>query len=240
MIRHRQTNYQGFTIIELLLAMSFVSVMLLGIAITVMQIGSIYNKGLTMKSVDQAGRTLSDDMRRTLSGSEPFVIDDGSYRTQRHPETDAGEPSDGGRLCTGTYSYIWNTGRALASGHVVNEYDDSRSQKEIRFVRIRDGGGSYCADPAKKIVAVEATEILAEGDSNLAVQTLSIKKLTSNASIGQALYRVQVELGTNNQDALDTVSMTCKPPSEAASLLEFCSINRFDFTAQAGNRGGQS
>lgn len=246
MIRHQANRIEGFTIIELLLAMTFVSVLLLGIAMTVIQIGSIYNKGLTMRSVDQAGRALSDDIRRTLSQGQPFVVNSSSFYIGRLPATDRSALPDGGRLCTGLYSYIWNSGEALAKQKLLNEYVSANSatqtdtNNEIRFIRVQDGGGQYCADPSRPIEKSRATELLATKNGDLAVQDFSIDQLSpTDNPLGQALYRIKLVIGTNNQDALDTMDMSCRPPADDKSLQDFCAINRFDFTAQAGNKGGQ-
>ena len=54
----------GFTIIELTLAMAFISVLLLSIVMTAIQAGRIYNRGAVLRSVNQAGRDVSDTLRR--------------------------------------------------------------------------------------------------------------------------------------------------------------------------------
>lgn len=233
-------SQQGFTIIELLVAMAFVSMLLLGIALTVIQVMNIYNKGLTMKAVDQAGRAVSADIRQTLSQSQPFSTD-AALQLQRYPDSDTDSP-DGGRLCTGLYTYVWNYGKSM--DHPINTYRVGDS--EIRFARVRDNGAQYCANPTRPIEQADATELLSAGDRNLAIQSFTITRLANDPSIGQALYRIVMEIGTNNQDALqraqalDTIDTTCRPPSDDSSLQDFCAVNQFDFTAQAGNKGGAS
>ena len=241
----RINNQSGFTIIELLLAMAFISVLLVGVAVTVIQISSIYNKGLTMKSVDQVGRDVSTDIRATLAQSQPFSVEANSSSSglREIPRQDQ-NGSGGGRLCTGTYTYVWNYGSAIVSGNSVNKY--SSSDDEIRFARVHDNGGQYCADPTKAIEKHDATELLSAGDKDLAIQSFSIKQLANDSNLSQALYRVVIEIGTNNQDALqqkqslDTMDTTCKPPNDDSSLQDYCAVNQFDFTATAGNRGGAS
>lgn len=232
------SRHYGFTIIELLVAMSFVSMLLLAIAVTVIQISNIYSKGMTMKSVDQSGRTISNDIRQTLSQSRPFNIDT-AFRLQRYPESELNSP-DGGRLCTGVYTYVWNFGKSLTAP--INQY--SESTESIRFARVRDSEGGYCADPNRAIEKADATELLASEGQDLAIQSFSVKQLANDPSLGQSLYRIVMEIGTNNQDALQqartitSIDTSCKPPSDDASLQNFCAVSQFDFTAQAGNRGG--
>ena len=239
-MNHEANNSsKGFTLIELLLAMTFVTVLLIVIAMTVIQIANIYNKGLTMKAVDQAGRLISEDMRRTLANSQPLNIDS-DVKFQRYPNTPQ-DTYDGGRLCTGQYSYVWNFGQSMDDP--INKY--ATGSDEIRMVRVRDNGGQYCANQLKKIINNDATELLSAGDRDLAIQSFSISHLSDDATIGQALYRIVIEIGTNNQDALmqteslDTIDTSCRPPSDDASLQDYCAVNQFDFTAQAGNGGGK-
>lgn len=239
----RQSNRAGFTLVELLMAMTFVSMLMLGIAVTVIQISNIYNKGLTMRAVDQAGRAISQDIRQTLAGAEPFNID-----TAFHEQSDQGF-TYGGRLCTGTYSYIWNYGRALSSENQQakkNEYDSAGDP--IRFIRVRDNGGQYCAagNIDNKIRKEDnPIELLAAGAEDLALQSFKITQLANDPSLGQALYHVVVEIGTNNQSTLQqeqtltTLDTSCRPPSDNSALQEFCAVNQFDFTVQVGNKGVQ-
>ncbi len=232
----------GFTIVELLLAMTFVAILLLVIAITVIQIGNMYNRGLTLRSVDQSGRVITADIRRTINQSQPFSLEN-NYLSQKNPDSELSEP-DGGRLCTGTYTYVWNIGKAIAAGSPVNVYDNG--EEEIRLARVKDNGGVYCllANATEPIIKDDAVELLSGGDVNLAIQSLSIEEIPSTFNVGQALYRIVLEIGTNDQDAinqdvtLNSIDTSCKPPSDDDSNLDFCAVNKFDFTALAGSKGG--
>lgn len=235
----------GFTIIELMMAMAFISVLLVVITMTIIQIGNIYNKGLTMRAVNQSGTTISTDIRQTLSSSQPFDVTKAFFLQSQNGgvTTNVGD-AVAGRLCTGTYSYIWNFGKSSTS---VNAYENS--DKKIGFVRVRDNGAQYCANLGSKIAdsdQADPREFFATDDASLAIQSFSITKLATDTALSQALYNIVFEVGTNDADALqreqhiDTIDTTCKPPSDASALQNYCAVNRFDFTAQAGNRGGAS
>jgi len=230
---------RGFTIIELLLAMSFIAVLLLTMAITVIQIGNMHNKGMTFRNVDQASRIITSDIRRVVGQSEPFPLEN-NVVTQKHPGSPVDDP-DGGRFCTGDYTYVWNFGKSL--NNPINKYETGDDQ--IRFVRVRDKGGAYCADPARSIRNNDATELLAANGRDLAVQSFVVELITPDDNTGQAIYFFSMQVGTNNQDAIErtadpilTINATCKPPSEGMGLQNFCAVNQFDFTAVAGNKGG--
>ncbi len=250
-----RSRVNGFTLVELMLAMAFVSMLLLAIAMTVMNIMHIYTKGLTMKAVNQAGREVVTDMKRTVgegqvftiaSGADPvnsdygrqspFILQDasGNFVSKGTDNSD----SHGGRFCTGNYSYVWNTGRYVPAQ--VNHYADAT--KQLRLVRVEDGGGTYCSNP-KKDIPDGATELLSEAD--LAVQNFHIEQLSSGLASGQALYRFTIRLSSANPDAVikaeDGGALTtlgeCQPPSADIGLEDFCSVNDFVFTVNVSSIG---
>ena len=224
---YRNHRRQGFTLIELMLAMTFLSVLLLAIAMTVIQVSNIYTRGLTLKEVNQAGRAISAELKSGISGSAPFAIPGAKYVQQTW----------GGRLCVGQYSYIWNYGATLnnpsADGTNSNVY--SNSTNKIRFVKVPDSSGMYCSISAKAIDSNGAVEMLASGDRDLAIHSFSIVNDSTDARSSQGLYSISYVLGTNNQTALMPGTTSCRPPTDSASDLNYCSINRFDIVARAMN-----
>ena len=102
---------KGFTLIELMLAMGFVSALLIAVAMTVIQIANIYNRGITLKDVNQAGRSIASELQRSIAGSASFNIDSGVG--SRYIQQSLNGKNAGGRLCIGQYSYIWNYGSAI-------------------------------------------------------------------------------------------------------------------------------
>ncbi len=239
-----QSNNQskaGFTIIELMIAMAFIALLLLAIAAAVMQIGAIYNKGVTMKSVNQAGRLIVADMKRTIGETQPFEVI-AAYKPHDHNQGSTNTVDyDGGRLCTGIYTYVWNIGRHVdidVPASQINKYGGANSDKQLRLVRVRDNGGQYCKGEATGVIQFsDATELLSEG--NLAVQAFAIERVTDNMSSGTAVYSISIVVSDANQEAIDTVDNTCKAPSEDATYQNYCAVNEFVFTARAGNKGGQ-
>lgn len=228
-------SISGFTIIELMLAMTFISVLLVGVAMTTIQISNIYTKGITLKSVNQAGRGVSEDVQRNISASAPFEL---SGANTQHISDRPG----GGRLCLGRYTYAWNYGVALRDNAPYNVYDSS--SEPIRFIRVSDPGSTYCANPNSQIAYGSGDnrpiELLAEGDLNLAVHQFTINsnvQTAQNNRISQQLYRVSFTIGTNEQATLATGDTQCKPPDSDADGLGgmYCAVNRFEITARAGN-----
>lgn len=229
----------GFTLVELMLAMTFISVLLLAIAMTTIQISNIYNKGITLREVNQAGRAVTTDIGRSIAGSIPFDVT---------PKTDDSEATanskyvvrdGGGRLCLGSYTYAWNYGSAIKGGQgapsVFNTYEDGQA---VRFVKVSDANGALCATPTTPIIRANAVDLISSGDRELAVHAFSITKTAEDASIGQALYAISMTIGTNDQAQLTTNDASCRPPAEEVGAENYCAVNQFDIIARAGNRSG--
>lgn len=231
---NRVDKRQGFTLIELMLAMGFVSALLIAVAMTVIQIANIYNRGITLKDINQAGRSLSSELQRSISNSSSFNINAGIG--SRYIVQDWG-----GRLCLGQYSYIWNYGDAIQTGDVTRLNVYSNSTAQIRFVKVLDSNTSYCSDASTKIDSTNAVELLNVGEHNLAMHSfvISTSNTAGDTKTGQQLYSVEFLIGTNDQTALTfdsgTGAVICKAPSESGSDPAYCSVNQFNIVARAGN-----
>ena len=224
MNRHSNTH-KGFTLIELMLSMAFISVMLMAIALCILQMSTIYTRGETLRQVNQASRVIATDMQRTFGGADASSV-----------RTDVVESN--GRLCTGQFTYIWN-GPPSDDGspkYPNNQYEGNTN--EIRFIRITDSGAVYCTNPNQRIDAATArpVELLVAGDRTLQVRKLTVTSGREGALTGQRLYTMNVMLGTDSVGTIDTTTDSCKPPSDLESDLTFCAINEFSITVRAGMR----
>ena len=227
-----QQSNTGFTIVELMLAMTFISLLLMGIALTTIQISNIYNKGITLREVNQVGRSISEDVNKTISQTNPFNIDGG-------PNTDYISSDAGGRLCAGNYTYVWNLAETLRStspGTVTgyNKYI-SPNTEQIRLVKVNDPGGSLCRNPESDIDSSKSVELLNSSDRNLAIHKFAVVKSTEDTLTNQALYAMNIIIGTNDDSQLDTSNNVCKPPSDGAGNEDYCSVNEFNIVVRAGN-----
>lgn len=233
-------NKQGFTLIELMLAMTFIAVLLVAIAMTTIQISAIYNKGITLREVNQAGRAVSDEMQRSIASVVPFDVtpnkDNSATETSKYVVRDGG-----GRLCLGRYTYVWNYGSSIAgvdgAPTLFNEYDDNTP---VRFAKVNDPSGSLCTTTDQPIVRADATEMLTSGDRELVVHDLVVTSSASDAVTGQAIYAISIVIGTNDDDQLETNDRSCKPPASGAGKENYCSVNQFDIIARAGNKTGRN
>jgi type II secretory pathway pseudopilin PulG len=238
---NRVDRTKGFTLIELMLAMSFLAALLLAIALTIIQISTIYNHGLTLKDVNDAGATISADLQSSVSQSAPFSVTSGAG-SHFITETTSGVTT-GGRLCLGEYSYIWNFGIALSNNSPsLNVYSDSTAP--IYFVRVLDPGANYClnASLAKyaKIASSGATDLLTQGDHGLVAQTFIIDSSSTGVDLqtGEQLYSIEFSIGTNEQTAFEkdaNGNLTCRPAGDVKSDTAYCAITTFDIVVKAGS-----
>jgi prepilin-type N-terminal cleavage/methylation domain-containing protein len=229
----------GFTLIELMLAMTFISILLVAIAMTTIQIGNIYNKGITLREVNQAGRSVSEELQRSIASSAPF---DATPKKDDSPQTAASKyvvRDGGGRLCLGDYTYAWNYGKVLADSGTAafNRYDDS-DRSAVHFAKVTDPSGALCATPETVIPKAKSTELLSSGDRDLVVHSFALTKTSDDPNANQALYSISMIIGTNDTAQLTTDDASCKPPSENVGDENYCSVNQFDIVARAGNKAG--
>jgi len=248
---------KGFTLIEMVISMGFVSFLLIAIAMTIIQIGDTYNRGITLKDVNQVGLSVSKELQDSISQSTPFIADPGVGSSYKYISKDSTALTSyikqdyGGRLCTGRYSYVWNYGKSLndaAAAHStsnLNTYEVPNASKEIKLVKVYDLGGNYCTNAAKAVVISDATELLESGEHDLALHDFSVISPESNGGIQtldtktrQALYNLSFVIGTNDSNALSPSigsNTACRPPKDVLSDPSYCSVAQFNIVARAGN-----
>jgi len=106
---HHNKKNNGFTLIELMLAMTFVAFILVFMSLTLVQMLRTYDKGVSMKQINQAGRSIVDDISQSIRSQLPGDIDTTNVA--------------GGTLCVGSTMYVWNplyAGTALNGSTTVN------------------------------------------------------------------------------------------------------------------------
>jgi type II secretory pathway pseudopilin PulG len=221
----------GFTLVELMLSMAFLAMLLLAIAYLVLQISSIYNKGLTLKSVNETGQLVTSDIQRTLNTANPLAVRDAKD-----------SPVTGGRVCVGSYVYAWNYGRSLDEANPMNIYASrAETVRLVKFQAVSDV--DYCTpvdDNRFEPVPDDAAELIASRGSNLAVHEPFVfigRQVTGDVS--QSIYEISMVLGTDEdsisspEDGIISGNGCVVPKSTIDD--QYCAVNTFKFTARAGN-----
>ena len=244
---------RGFTLIELMLSMTFVAVLLLTIAMTVVQMGTIYNRGMTIKEVNQSARDVADDLRRSVQATGVFAVDPSGADTTdlvRLKRSVAGvNVPVTGRLCLGNYSYLWNTATAPDTDRSRYLNASGTPTDAINFVKVADTGKKYCAkntDGAllyKDILNADisnSTELLKAGDRNMRVLSFDVTTTPSSYDpiSGQRLYQVLYTLGTGEISSMVItagIPTTCLPPNDTNATPAYCNVQQFGIVLRAGN-----
>ena len=219
---------QGLTLIELMLAMTFISILLLSITMVGIQAGRMYSRGVVLRDVNQAGRDISDMFRRDFLQANVGKINITGLRVPNN------ENWTTGRLCLGAHSYVWNNPKYLDDPSLLGANRLFKVDgNPINLVRVvdadgglckRDGSGRYpeTVDMAKSSNLLRS---ISSGDGSIGIHNVTLEKITSDSS-REALYRLTFTLGTSKMSEIRNSS--CKAPDETDSNFEFCAINKFE------------
>lgn len=232
-----QRSKQGFTLIELMLAMSFVSILLVSIAMLTIQISNLYTQGLTMKEINQAGTEVSTEIKRTMA--QAYVSGIKSRQDSEGRQV----------LCTGEYSYIANNPTDLEDEDLptppLTLLKIPGTTSNVRLAKVRDSGGVLCS-PTQVLsssLLSDAVELLGGGDRRLVVSELQLlpdqatinasPELKANFDDNRMLYTVNMILRTGAEDEL--LDGQCRPPADTSSNTQYCAINNFNIVVRVGN-----
>lgn len=211
----RQDKQQGFTLVELMLAIAFVAFIILFTVLAVMQVMRTYNKGIAVKEINQTARVTVEDMSRVIRGSSSIVT----------------SALSNGRVCLGGISYVWNT-----QGGSANKYD-SAGNPSVTLARVDDSGGAMCVlvgASYPNVPAAKATSLLSD---RAWVQILDITVNTPNN-----LATITLQLSTPEDSASpaieDPFPAAPSNPSDPATWVrckgtpgaEFCAVATFTTT----------
>lgn len=243
----------GFTLIELTLAMTFISVLLLAIVMTAIQAGRTYNKGIVLQSVNQSGTHISDTLRRDFLQADARRIAPGTTGVVISLKNGGAER--GGRFCLGDYSYVWNTPEVVNKlpadmKGITTIQTPTGPGEPINFVRVTDPGASLCvpngvgAYPTQlnsanvtHMLKPKATKATGASEVVLAIHQMTVapavQQTNPDGTVSRdSIYAVSFVLGTSETGEINTANQSCKPPNDTAANDEFCAINKFEMIAR--------
>lgn len=223
-------QHKGFTLVELTLSISFIAILLLAIAMFIIQLSGIYNKGLTLREANQGGQFVSSEIQRTLNQTYSSAVEAVSF-------SDAGRES-GGRLCAGGTVYAWNYPDTTDST-AVNKIKDSAGKEsaDVRFAKFSGSVNKYCRQQGGlwEPLPNSAIELLAGGNANIALHSFSLERLDVIEDTSQTIYTVTMVVGTPSEGLVtEGNSRRCKAAGRNDD--SWCAVNEFTFTARSGNK----
>lgn len=216
-------SIRGFTLVELNLAMVFVAILVVGVAATTISVTKINQRGIMLKTINQTGREVVDQLRRDIAAA-------------RTDQVQFVSPVGGvGRLCLGSVSYVFNTAEALHSspGTLIRDTTQAGSPA-ITLVRMDDKDGVWCAQSGgvftkNQVVATDAPiELLQTDLLPVAVHEMDVRSLaqTVDGNTAQGLIMITLLLGTNEANTIET-SGACKPPTDHQADFDNCAVREF-------------
>lgn len=227
MNREYRKSKSGFTIIELTLAMTAISVLMLILVLSTMQLVSIFNKGITLKRVNQSGRTVGAELQNSLRHANPAQLD------VRKSTLSGRVVIDG--VCIGNTSYIWNiyvSDPSNPSNQLSTSirYDDG---SRVGLAKVADPSMQVCKnldDSSYRVPKNASKELIGDG---LVVREPTSVALTPGGGGGR-LVSVTFTLSTDNIEDID--DSTGRSTCSGGQVHDFCALNTFLVTAYA--RGG--
>ncbi len=201
-----KTRAQGFTLVELMLAMAFLGFLLLFIVVAMIQLIGTYNKGLAYKEINQAGRTITEELTRNIRTSGSAAVN--SQYVAR------------GRLCVAGQAYIWNSPTTAP----LNQYQNTNEAID-GVIRVPDTAGQYCSGDATPPAVDRSQEtVLARGN-------VQIRELTAKSADNGRLITLNILFSTSGDNAPPNGSNECLP----GRLGEYCAVAAFDITVANRN-----
>lgn len=273
---------KGFTIIEITLAMTFLAILMVSIATLIMRVTNIYQKGLAMRAINATGTEIIEDITRTV-GAASYLVDihsqdaelggngvmeyDNNYKLVEkyyYDYTVYNESHNGknfnvqyfGVLCTGDYSYIWNTARALDPDFTTKNFITVNGEK-VKMVRVYDREQTQCnkdkngsvANLAKRnylpvtinVPADNVVELINNDEMDLALYEFNITPATQSAITRQSFISANFILATRqggininaNGDFCRGEDNEFKDEYEG-TMFNYCAVNKFSFSARTG------
>lgn len=170
----------GFTLVELSISIAFIAILSITITLLTTNIVASYQRGITIKQINTTGTDIINDIKSSIANSSAKNLTDlcgSTYADEttrmkcendkaqnfislsRQAEVNLNGESIGtmpvyGAFCTGTYSYIWNSGYYFSEEHGVSLatakliYKDKNSAtktlENFRLIKINDPSRSVC------------------------------------------------------------------------------------------------
>ena len=234
MFRAKNNSKTGFTIVETMISVIFISILLIAVGAVSLHIINAYQRGIVLKMVNETGRAISDDLRNSLASGSVNLADD-FYTTPEY-----------GIFCTGNYTYIWNYASALKTpnSHIIRyrgaSVNDVKSDdNRIRLIKILDRSRQYCVigrdysaiegsipAPASTSGENKAIEVIKPSEGDLMIYDMAVARGASDGATNQSLYQISFSIGTFQHKEI--IKQGQCVPNEADQVN--CAINRFDIS----------
>ncbi len=214
-----KTQRKGFTIIELMIATTIFSLVLMLCLAGIMQITKMYYRGVTQAKTRETARTVVDEIAEAIRfSSQDISIGTGVVG----PQVDIGTNATG-YFCIGQKRYTYAIDRQVKADPVTTP---SKQQRHALWVD-QPLSCIGAVDLTQEQPSPDGTSLLSE---NMRLYDFSVVRTDPY----QNLYRVRIGVAYGDDDLLsvkenDATQLTC----EGAFVgVEFCSTTNFLVTVQ--------
>ena len=199
-VRNLAGKNQGFTIVELLVALAVFSVVLVVVTAAIIQVSRVYYKGVTEASVQDTARNIMDTVSQSIQFGGGTVTD-----TVSSPS-----PGTSYDFCINNQEYSYRPGYQLVDGTPNASLHQTNYSLVVRTV-------AACSSPTGQDLsgAVSGRELLAP---NMRLANMVVK------NVGPNLYQVQVRVVYGDDDLLNnptTSTAACK----GVAGRQFCAVS---------------
>ncbi|HSX23517.1 MAG TPA: type II secretion system protein [Candidatus Saccharimonadales bacterium] len=202
-IRIRQ---QGFTIIELLIATMVFSVVLMLCTYGLLQVGRIYNRGVTNSKTQEAARNIIDDVSQTLQF--------GGGQVSSALLSNGSAPNISTGFCIGGRRY------SMLLGHELSNSSNDHGLVADNFAGTCSGG----------LQALDLTAPLPANSREFLSPLMRVANLTITDA-GNNLWQVTVRVVSGDDDLLNNPAST-NPTCKIQAGSQFCSISELTTVVQ--------
>ena len=202
-----QRHNKGFTIIELMIATTVFSLVLLLCTYGLIQVSRVYYKGVTSGRVQETLRTVTDNVTRVIQFSGGTVVPPPTTTTNGTPFV----------FCIDDQRYSVVTDRQLVEGN------PNETQSQISHVLVVDtfpGCNSSSAPQDLTQAAISGQELLSP---NMRLSKFEIKNISTN------LYEVNIRVVYGDNDVLSSDHTSC---ANVKAGTQFCAVGELNSVVQ--------
>lgn len=198
-MKHQLSNQKGFTIVELMIATTVFSVILMAITGATMTIGKQYQKSMYASNTQAAASNLVDTLSQSIRFSSGIVSQNGNPAESNTASPNAGTAT----YCIGNRQILYTYGRKV--GDVVSE-----TSTKYAVVSRPNDGCNIDAITGNTPALINPKELLGRG---MRLSKLTITQPTAT------YYRIDIRVVYGDDDLLcsDSVSNSCNAGSGTMS-----------------------
>jgi len=214
MVIYKPTDEHGFTLVELMLAMAFLSAIILFGILTFVQALAVYNKGISISQINETGRSLTNDLNRSSNNATSFSVSDQI-------------------MCIGKTAYLWNDESTAAGSRYKLNGNEIGIVRTVDSIDARD---YYCGVAHSHDLVPENVTSLT--GSQVKVIDVGVSQpdtaVAEDNSLEAPLLRFVLTIGTRSEDgAVDPI-----PPGGAGGYWTcptgtfgtFCAVGTYSTT----------